>query len=38
MSNGNNKGSEIFEVAVETGGFFVELEFDHVAIVAVDIV
>lgn len=37
MCNGNYEGTNIFEVAVVVIGFFKELEFDHVAIVAVGV-
>jgi len=37
VCNGNYEGTNIFEVAVVVIGFFKELEFDHVAIVAVGV-
>ena len=36
MGNTNDKCAEILKVAVEGGGFFKELEFDHVPVVAGD--
>ncbi len=35
MCNGHYEGAKIFEVAVVVIGLFEQLEFDHVAIVAV---
>ena len=35
MPNAHHKGAEILKVTIERGWLFEELEFDHVAVVAV---